>query len=225
MTTLFLLRHGQSSANSGGVLAGRTPGVHLNELANGIDERPVVADQAPKSVGNEETFSRDHTSHATLFIELARLVDSTASHLRTRGLAGRTVTLKLRYADFRTVTRSATLGAPTASPRLIGRTARALLESLEVGAGVRLLGVSVSGLKDDDGTRQLQLDMTIGTSGTDESWTDAERAIAEVRERFGPDAIAPATLVHGTEIRVRRRGERQWGPGRSENDDSRKAGR
>ena len=204
---------------------GKAAGVHLNQLANGIDERPVVADQAPKSIGNEETFSRDHTSHATLFIELARLVDSTASHLRTRDLTGRTVTLKLRYADFRTVTRSATLGAPTASPRLIGRTARALLESLEVGAGVRLLGVSVSGLKDDDGTRQLQLDMTIGASGADENWTDAERAFAEVRDRFGPDAIAPATLVSGTEIRVRRRGERQWGPGRSENDDSGKAGR
>lgn len=204
---------------------GKAAGVHLNQLANGIDDRPVVADQAPKSVGNEETFTSDHTSHETLLVELARLVDATTSHLRTRVLTGRTVTLKLRYADFRTVTRSATLDVPSASPRVIGRSARALLESLDVGAGVRLLGISMSGLKNDDGTRQLQLDMTTSARGTSESWTDAEEAVAAVRDRFGSDAIAPATLVSGAGIRVRHRGERQWGPGRSENDDSGRAGR
>jgi DNA polymerase-4 len=185
---------------------GRAAGAHLHALAHGIDPRPVVPDHAPKSIGHEATYPIDHTDRSTLLPELARLADATARRLHEQETEGRTLTLKVRFADFRTITRAASFDQPTASAREISRTARRLLEAIDVSVGVRLLGVSMSGLAPSAGARQLSLDDVDAGS-----WAEAERTIEEIRDRFGADAIAPAALIEADRIGVRTRGDQQWG--------------
>ncbi|MCU1455862.1 MAG: dinB [Acidimicrobiales bacterium] len=185
---------------------GAASGRHLHALAHGIDPRAVVPDQAPKSIGHEETFARDHHHAADLQRELLRMADAVASRLRRHHLAGRTVTLKVRFGDFRTITRSSTLPGPVDSSNTIGRAARTLLDGVDPAPGVRLLGVSVSQLV-DGGTRQLRLDEADGPD-----WDGAEQAVDAIRARFGASAVVPAALAGPDGIRVKRRGDQQWGP-------------
>ncbi|MGH3751261.1 MAG: DNA polymerase IV [Pseudonocardiaceae bacterium] len=164
---------------------------HLHELANGRDERPVVPNAPEKSVGAEETFAQDVVDRAVLRRELLRLVERTTATLRRRGLCGRTITLKIRYPDFTTVTRSWTLAAPTDSAREVFRAATDLLDAhLPYGAMVRLLGVRVEQLAGGSAAaEQLTLD------GGAANWTDAERAADVARSKFGSAAVRPATLL------------------------------
>ena len=192
---------------------GNAVGTHLHALANGIDDRAVEPDRRPKSIGHEETFARDHHHRDTLERELVRLGDSVGSRLRAHGLAGRTVQLKVRFRDFRTITRSSTLAAPTDSSAVVVAEAKTLLAGVDPSPGVRLIGVSVSGLS-DGGTRQLSLD-DLGTA----SWDDANLAVDAIRARFGSAAIGPATLTGPGGLRARRPGEQPWGP-----DDGRPQG-
>jgi DNA polymerase-4 len=199
---------------------GSAQGTHLHRLANGIDPRAVEPDRALKSVGHEETFAQDHHTVATLEPELVRMADAVASRLRQGGLAGRTVTLKLRFADFRTITRSSTLREPTAGSQDIAREAKRLLASVDPSVGVRLVGVSLSNLT-DDATRQLSFDQLLegpdggstagGSSPAD--WDEADRAVDAIRDRFGHRAIGPASGLSPDGLRVKRRGDQQWGPG------------
>jgi len=176
---------------------GKSSGQHLHALANGIDEREVQPNKHMKSVGHEETFSVDHHQHATLERELVRLSDSVASRLRSGGVAGRTITLKIRFHDFQTVTRSITLGGATDSAQIIVQETKALLAKIDPSAGVRLIGVSVSGLA-AGASRQLSLDeLEVG------SWEDANLAVDAIRDRFGIGAIGPATLTSGPDREVR----------------------
>jgi DNA polymerase-4 len=181
-------------------------GLHLHALANGIDDRAVEPDRRVKSIGHEETFARDHHRHDTLERELVRLGDSVGSRLRAHGLAGRTVTLKVRFRDFRTITRSSTLAVTTDSTATIVAEGRALLAPLDPSPGVRLIGLSVSGLV-DGGTRQLSLD-DLGSP----SWDEANVAVDAIRARFGSGSIGPATLTGPGGLRIRRPGEQPWGP-------------
>lgn len=185
---------------------GRAAGERLHALANGIDPRPVVPDQAPKSIGHEATYPVDHHDLAVLLPELARLADATARRLHEQGVVGRTLTVKIRFAGFRTITRSVTFDRPNASARTITRTARRLLEAEDVTVGVRLLGVSMTGLESPAAAQQLSLDDVV-----DEGWTEAEEVVEQIRDRFGADAIAAAALVDRDGIRVRTRGDQQWG--------------
>jgi DNA polymerase-4 len=186
---------------------GNAAGRHLHRLAHGLDDRPVTPEQRPKSIGHEETFPRDHHRRDTLRREVVRLSDSVASRLRRHDLAGRTVTLKVRFGDFHTITRSTTLPAPVDGGTEIARAAKALLEGIDPSSGVRLIGVSVTGLS-EDGARQLTLD-DVDTR----SWDEANGAVDAIRHRFGDDAIVPASLTGPGGIRVKRRGDQQWGPG------------
>ncbi len=97
-------------------------------------------------MGHEETYARDLLRRSEIERELTGLSDGVASRLRRHGLAGRTVTLKVRFADFRTITRSVTGTEPLDEAPALLRAARGLLEGIDTGDGVRLLGVSVSGL-------------------------------------------------------------------------------
>jgi DNA polymerase-4 len=186
---------------------GNAAGRHLHRLAHGLDDRPVTPEQRPKSIGHEETFPRDHHRRDTLRREVVRLSDSVATRLRRHDLAGRTVTLKVRFGDFHTITRSTTLPAPVDGGTEIARAAKALLEGIDPSSGVRLIGVSVTGLS-EDGARQLTLD-DVDTR----SWDEANGAVDAIRHRFGDDAIVPASLTGPGGIRVKRRGDQQWGPG------------
>jgi DNA polymerase-4 len=192
------------------LLLGDANGRHLHRLARAVDDRPVVADLQPKSVGHEETFAQDHHQIATLQREAVRMSDAVAQRLRNHHLTGRTVTIKVRFHDFRTITRSVTLPAAVDTGPVIARAAKELLDVIDPSSGVRLLGVSVSNLM-DDAARQLSLD-----DAAHPGWDDASRAVDDIRRRFGDDAIVPATLRGPDGIRVKRRGDQQWGPTASE---------
>ncbi len=163
-------------------------GAHLLDLARGRDERPVEPWDDPKSVGAEETFGRDTDDLARLRATLLRQADGVASELRDRGLRGRTVTLKLRFADFRTLTRRDTTESSTADGGEIFRRAWAAFNRLPRPQPIRLIGVSVSGLVREEG-RQLGL---FGQAGRAEQ---VGRLADELRARFGPDAVRRASLL------------------------------
>lgn len=192
---------------------GKAHGTHLHSLANCVDPRPVVPDQAVKSVSHEETFARDLTDRAHLEVEMLRMADAVATRLRAAGTAGRTVVLKIRFGDFRSLTRSSTLNEPTDSAHEIATVGRRLLDELDPSQGVRLLGIGVSQL----GTvaaRQLSLD-DLATGG-ETGRSRAEAAIDEVRARFGPRSVGPASLIGSDGLRIARRGAQQWGPSQAE---------
>lgn len=117
--------------------------------ARGIDNRPVNPNQERKSIGSETTFRADLTSYEACMTELHGLIETVARHCERRDIKGKTVTLKLRYADFRTITRSRTVGQPIGDPHSIRQTVELLLQGLmPLPQGVRLLGVTLSSLTD-----------------------------------------------------------------------------
>ena len=187
-------------------LFGEVLGRHLWRLARGIDERPVDPEQSVKSVSHEETFPVDLISRGDLRRELVRQSDAVAGRLRAGGIAGRTVTLKVRFADFTTVTRSHTRVDPTDVAAEILETADELLAGLDPTPGVRLLGVGVSGLRDAS-VRQLRFeDLDTRTQ------RQAERTIDEIRKRFGKEIIGPGRAFHSSDEPRPDAGSRPWGP-------------
>jgi DNA polymerase-4 len=140
-------------------LLGQAAGAQLHALASARDLRPVEADRAVKSIGHEETFATDYFDAAPLRRELVRLSDSVGSGLRAADMVGRTVTLKIRFGDFSTITRSHSLPGPFLSASEIAQVSGVLLDGVDVSPGVRLIGVSVSSLepRDSAGGRQLEL--------------------------------------------------------------------
>jgi DNA polymerase-4 len=118
----------------------------LWDLAHGTDPRQVVAEHATKSVSVEETFETDLTDPALMQTVIARMAQQVASRLRDAGVSGRTVTLKARYPDFTTLSRSVTRPGPTDDGRTLERAATSLLAEVDTQRGVRLLGVGCSGL-------------------------------------------------------------------------------
>ena len=186
---------------------GQALGRHLHDLSQGRDPRPVEPAREVKSVSHEETYAHDFVEHEPLRAEAVRMSDAVAARLRKARLAGRTVTVKVRFHDFSTITRSHSFPAPVDTGPVIARAATSLLDQVDVSSGVRLLGVGVSNLV-EDGARQLSLDDV----GDEAAWTDASRAVDEVRTRFGPGAVGPAALAGDGELRVKREGDTQWGP-------------
>jgi DNA polymerase IV len=170
---------------------GAAVGEHLFALAWGRDERSVVPHEPDRSIGAEETFSRDIDDPAIVARELLRLSEKTAARLRAAGHVGRTVSIKVRFADFTTITRSRTLSEPTDVARVVYDTARGLYDALGLQrARLRLVGVRVEGLGEASSTpRQLAL------GGGDEEWRAAERASDRAAARFGSGAVRPAALV------------------------------
>ncbi|MGH3671602.1 MAG: DNA polymerase IV [Pseudonocardiaceae bacterium] len=175
---------------------------HLHELANGRDDRRVVPDRPEKSVGAEETFARDVADPALLHRELLRLAERATGALRGRGLRGRTISLKIRYPDFTTITRSRTLADPTDSTQGVFAVAAELLSgTLPRGAAVRLLGVRVEQLVGGAAAEQLTLDgvgdgaFWPGVSWSSANWSGAERAVDAARSRFGDGAVRLASLL------------------------------
>ena len=148
---------------------GSSFGHFLHQAAHGIDNRPVVTERsAPKSVSRETTFERDlhaHHDKAELSAIFTALCERVAEDLRRKGLQGRTIGVKLRYADFQTLSRDLTLPNPIRDPRQIRRAAGRCLKRVPLEQRLRLLGVRVSGLisEEDEGDAeplQLELDLT-----------------------------------------------------------------
>ncbi len=168
---------------------GEASGRKLHDLAWGRDPRTVTTLREEKSVGHEVTFEHDVTDVARLRSELLRQSDAVAARLRGAGLVGRCVVLKLRYADFSTVTRSRTLAEATDVGRRIYEEAAASFDTLAAsGIRVRLIGVRVEQLGDGDG-------QGLGLWDPDDDWRGAERAVDTVTARFGRGAVRPASLL------------------------------
>ncbi len=170
---------------------GDAAATHLHELAHGRDPRRVTPDEPDKSIGAEETFDTDVDDHEVVHRELLRLAERTGARLRASGQAGRTVSIKIRFADFSTVTRARTLPAPTDAGHEVYETARALYAGLELDRPrIRLVGVRVEGIAPaGDAARQLEL------GAREHGWRDADRAVDRASRRFGAGTVRPATLV------------------------------
>jgi len=163
-------------------------GTNLAALARGDDFRPVVSDHDAKSISVSETYERDLTLSDKIDTELLRLCDRLAFRLKRAGLAGRTIGLTVRYADFVTISRHQTSVHPTNTAHQLWQAVQKLKEKVACDRPIRLLGVSVAMFQDPGGPRQMSVE-------GETKWDDLEGAIDAVRDRFGSDAVRPARLV------------------------------
>ncbi|QFY08362.1 DNA polymerase IV [Nonomuraea phyllanthi] len=172
---------------------GPAVGGHLAALAWGRDERAVSSHVPDKSIGNEETFAADVDDPEVIRRELLRLSERVAARMRKGGHVGRTVSVKLRRADFTTINRSRTLREPTDVAQVIYATACELFETAGLQrVRLRLVGVRMENLRPaGEATRQL------GLGERETGWREAEQAMDRAIRRFGPDAVLPASLVRG----------------------------
>jgi len=170
---------------------GSAAGAHLSSLAWGRDARRVTPLEPDKSIGAEETFAVDVDDPVVVHRELLRLSERTAGRLRAAGQVGRTVSIKIRFSDFTTITRSRTLGEATDVGRTVYETALLLYGALGLErARLRLVGVRVEGIADAIGQpHQLLL------GERDTGWREAEQAVDRAARRFGAGAVRPAALV------------------------------
>ncbi|MGK5672287.1 DNA polymerase IV [Micromonospora sp. URMC 106] len=175
---------------------GEASATHLHELAWGRDPRRVSPEHVEKSIGAEVTFDADVADPLEIRRALLALSDKVGARLRRAGQVGRTVSLKVRLADFRTVNRSRTSGVPTDVAREIFDTVWALYTALDPGERIRLVGVRVEGLAAaQDTPRQLTL------GAPERGWREAEAAADAAAARFGRSVIGPASLLGGRDGR------------------------
>ena len=167
---------------------GPSAGRHLSDLARGIDPRDVVPDSSAKSVSVEETYAEDLESQDVIETALLAHAQRLSGRLRRAGLKARTITLKIRYSDFTTLTRSHTLASPTNGSRQLFGVAVDLVRGLGELEPVRLLGLGGTALEPADAPTQLDIDSNI-------EWEKVEDAVAGVRDRFGEAAVWPARLL------------------------------
>jgi DNA polymerase-4 len=162
---------------------------HLAQLSRGTDGRPVDVTRETKSVGRETTFDQDTADREYLVRTLGALAEDVARVLRAEGVRGKTVTLKLRYSNFQTLTRALTLPTPTSSGGAVLRAAAGLLDRLgSLPRPVRLIGISVSGL----GRAALTQVSLFGDEAAREPVDEVKDAI---NERFGEGTVRQAREV------------------------------
>jgi DNA polymerase IV len=197
---------------------GKANGLHLSALAHGEDPSPVTPNRPAKSIGHEETFSQDLVDPVELERHVLRMAESVATMLRGASSAARTVTVKVKFTDLSLQTRSHTLGRALSSGGAIGQVAASLLAAIDPGEGIRLLGVSASGLVEGGG-EQLSFDFgdgriegTQSATSLEQSWQDATAAVDAIRDKFGRAAVGSASMVTSEGVRVPARRDAPWGP-------------
>ncbi|HTF11307.1 MAG TPA: DNA polymerase IV [Asanoa sp.] len=179
---------------------GEAAAAHLHELACGRDPRQVSVEHVEKSIGAEVTFDIDVADAEVIKRALLDLSTKVGARLRRADQAGRTVSIKVRMADFRTVNRSRTLGTATDVAHEIFATAWALYQALRPGDRIRLVGVRVEGLAVASGSaRQLEL------GAPERGWREAEAAADAAAARFGRSVVRPASLLTGERMEIRPR--------------------
>ncbi len=180
---------------------GEATGRHLHDLSWGRDPRVVERVQREKSIGSDQTFEHDIDDSAEIHRRLLALSERTAARMRAAGLTGRTLTLRVRFSDFTTITRSKTLREPTDSGRAIHEGAVALFDALGLQrARIRLVGVRMDKLVE---ASQSPIQGVIGEP--EHGWRDADRAVDRARSRFGSGSVRPASLIErGTSASVGR---------------------
>ena len=179
---------------------GPAMGQQLHQLAWGQGRRTLTprrgTEEPDKSVGADETFGRDTDDQEVILREVLRLAAKVAGRIRSAQVAGRTVTLKVRFSDFTTITRSRTLPEPTDVTQEIYRTAADLFLALGLQrARIRLVGVRVEGLMPRS---RVQRQLVLGAR--DRGWSEADRAVDRAAMRFGSHTVKPATLLGGERV-------------------------
>ena len=213
---------------------GEAHGKHLYALAHAIDDRPVDPNRGTKSIGNEETFSHDVTVLEDLRPHLIRLCESVAQRVRAAEVVAGTMTLKVKFSSFQSITRSATPQRPLTTSQAMFAAVWSLLQEVDPSQGVRLLGVHASKLSASDqrfeqqslfDTGMVLNSETTTTNAVDngsqttdpvsgerpedveQQWFDASHAVDSIVERFGKDAIGPASTLGAKEA-----GKSPFGP-------------
>ncbi|TDC60699.1 DNA polymerase IV [Micromonospora sp. KC207] len=169
---------------------GEAAAAHLHELAQGRDPRRVTPEQVEKSIGAEVTFDADVADPLEIRRALLALAEKVGARLRRAGQVGRTVSIKVRTADFRTVNRSRTLDVATDTARETFDTAWALYTALDPSDRIRLVGVRMEGLAPAGQTPQQ---LTLGAP--ERGWREAEAVADAAAARFGRSVIGPASLL------------------------------
>lgn len=170
---------------------GDAAGEHLHQLAWGRDERTVEPAHQERSIGADETFEVDVDDPAYIHRRLLRLSDKVAARMRGAEVMGRTVTVKVRFSDFTTITRARTLRDPTDTSRVVYATAASLFDALGLQrARIRLVGVRMSGLVE---TTKAPVQGVLGEP--EHGWRDADLAVDRASRRFGAGSVRPASLL------------------------------
>jgi DNA polymerase-4 len=169
---------------------GQANGSSLYELAWGRDYRDVVTEHIEKSISASQTFDVDLYQQEEILKEFLRLTEKSADRMRGKGLATNTISIKVRFTDFKTISRSKTLDLPTTGTQEIFEVAKALYLGLNLDRVlIRLIGVSLDSLVENDDVKQ----MVLGERTS--SWQQADRAIDRVKAKFGRASLRPARLV------------------------------
>ncbi len=202
---------GDLAASDVGIICaavGEAHGRHLYALAHAADDRDVVPERNAKSIGHEETFAADLTTHEELRVQLVRLCDAVARRTRAAGVAAGTLMLKVKFSSFESVTRSTSPSMPlTTGPSMVAAL-EPLLASLDCAQGVRLLGVHAQKLSTETGRSPRLFDDGGDTvEDIEEQWVPASRAIDSIVDKFGAGVIGPASAMD-----KRRPGDSPFGP-------------
>jgi DNA polymerase-4 len=192
-----------------------------------------VADRPAKSIGHEETFARDERDGRALQRHAVRMSESVAEQLRKSELTARTVSIKVRFADFTTITRSHTLTTGVDTPAAIAAVAGALLDGVDPSPGVRLFGVSMSSLQPrTDEPHQMAFNLGAVPPAGDAApaggeapenagaraarlqsgWGEITAAVDAIRARYGRSSVGSAAMVGDSGLHVPTRREAPWGP-------------
>jgi DNA polymerase-4 len=203
-------------------LLGSVNGRHLAALAHGEDDRFVQPGRAVKSISHEETFAKDVREKSELHRHVLRMADAVGARLSESGLWGRTVSVKIRYADRETITRAHTADSPLRASHAISTIAAGLAGAVDLKQGVRLVGVSISGL--DRADRAVASQMSFAALGDesdsdslvaeqeDQAWRSVQEVLSAIRARYGQGSVGPAALVGPGGLEAKGRGDTHWGP-------------
>ena len=164
-------------------------GSQLYQLAQGIDDRPVESERAVKSIGREITFATDIADRYVLETELLKLAVDVGRRLRKEAFRGKTITLKVRYEDFRTVSRSNTLSKATDLDDVIYQEACKLLSGVSHKQPLRLIGVTLHNL-----TEKLEGQLSFFSEPQKDNET-LTKVMDMVKEKYGEKSITRARLL------------------------------
>jgi DNA polymerase-4 len=170
---------------------GEATGASLHELSWGRDYRDVVTDEPEKSISAAETFASDIDDPEEILREFLRLCEKATLRMRSAGFCAKTISIKVRFADFKTITRSKTLDQPISGTKESFEIAKQLYLALKIErARIRLVGVALEGLiPEEDAPEQLLLGQR------DVGWKQADSAIDRVKAKFGRASVRPARLM------------------------------
>jgi DNA polymerase IV len=169
---------------------GQASGSSLYELAWGRDYRDVETEHIEKSISASETFDLDLDSQEEILKEFLRLTERGVERMREKGFATNTISIKVRFADFKTISRSKTVDLPITGTQEIFEVVKNLYLSLNLDRVlIRLVGISLDSLVEDEDVKQL----TLGERAT--GWRQADKAIDRIKGRFGAGSLRPARLV------------------------------